>query len=264
MEPLPVFDKIPLTSHLDGSAIPVRTANGVLQRNRQGVVKRAAAAYRVTDPTAIAARLEPDGFTVSRCLSIRSAWRFGLEVTYPYQFGDPTEFRYRARILCGNTGRESLQIAPGALRVACLNQFHSDVIRIHHTDSAIEEFLLNPGRTLFNLREHCERVVQELDSLRGVALPLEYAMAVRAKPRLWKAFVPALTTYRRGAGSFGARTVDGWQLAQALTEIKRPSTVEAAAVLLRNREALRQGEHVAEYFDLFEPAKAVETATASA
>lgn len=251
---VPHFNKDILT--VDDMVLPVRTANGIRQRRKDGTLKRAAAAYQVTDPAPIMDKLQAAGFRVGRMVQFRSAWRFGLEVIFPKGdcgAGLAEDYMLRAKILCGNTGREALQIAPGALRAACMNQFHADVIRIRHTDPEIVKFLDDPVSPLYDLRDMMKGVANTVESFRGIRLPTAYGLVVTGRPRLGASIQGWLRTYRARHGEVGKPWVDAWDLVQALTETKKPTAVEAAAVLLRNADTVRQGGLVDDYFKIWEP-----------
>jgi hypothetical protein len=252
---VPEFGKAPVPDAESGRIKPVRTADGSFQRRKDGSVRHASRAYMPTDPAILIDRLQERGFKVGRMANFRSIWRFGLEVIYPEaDCGPSSEYGYRAKILCGNTGREALQIAPGALRFACMNQFHADVVHIRHTDSAIVDFMSDPATTLFGMRDMCQGIVDRLNGLRGLKLPIEYGFVLtEAHPRIGQRVIHHLVNYRHQSGDFGKRFVDAWDLCQALTEVKQPRTVNSAAALLRNTDTLRVGGRVEEYFKLWEP-----------
>lgn len=252
---VPSFAKDILTA--DGlPAIHVRTANGYRQRTSDGALKRAAKSYVVTDPGPLMDKLQAAGFRVGKMVQFRSSWRFGLEVIFPAaDCGPGAAYWHRAKILCGNTGREALQICPGALRLACMNQFHGDAIRIRHTDPDLVKFLDDPVTPLFDMRSLMQGVADTVESFRGIRLGTAYGFALTAggHPRLGVTATNWLRNYRARHGEVGKPWVDAWDLVQALTETKKPTAIKAADVLIRNADTVRAGGRVEEYFKIWEP-----------
>jgi hypothetical protein len=214
----------------------------VLQRRADGELHRSAKNYRVTSPFVIANRLEQAGFEVTQCVGLwshargarisdrrASPWRHGLEVAFPAGGLVPVAggdiYRSRARILLANTGRDSLKIALGALRLACTNQFTSCVLSMRHTDAAIDQFIEDPASVLLGLRDLAETTPLRLEALRGVPVPEAYYTAVYKFPRVATLVERELIRkYTEG---------DFWALAQALTGSRQPRAIRASMALLQ-------------------------------
>lgn len=233
----------------------VRTANGNIQRKADGQIKRASKAYITVDPTALAEKLEAAGFKLGKMAHFRSIWKFGWEVLFPEGDCGPSNdpYRTRAKILCVHNGREAFRVFPGAMRVACLNQFHGEAWSIRHTDAELRRFLEDPAGCLFNMRDAALGVLNTVESFRGIRLPVEYGLCVTGRPRLGATVQTWLRQYRLRHGEVGKPWVDAWDLCQALTEAKKPTATEAASVLIRNADTVRAGGRVDDYFKIWEP-----------
>lgn len=251
----------------------VRFANGQPQLRKDGTPHHAAKNFRTTDPREIMEKLEAAGFTVCRAESLfshtthdkggKSPWRFGIEARFPIdtqtiQHGLNTEYVDRVRILLAHNGRQALRIAPGALRLACTNQFTGAVISINHCNPEIDHFNTDPAAVLFSMRALCGDTVRSIEALHGRPFNQLLVDAIAEAPRLHKAVVRELDNYREDTESGCMSVYTAWSLVQALTATRSPRAIQAAAFILRDVSADRGGRtydtwraDMAPYFALF-------------
>lgn len=254
---------------------PVRTVNGKWQTRKDGTFIRAARNYRITDPTALAAKLEGSGFAVTKARTLfghaaadrgdawkRTPWKVGLEVTYPATTTDRlpgSTYTPRARILCAHTGRHALIMAYGELRLECTNQFTNGEVHVRHCDPEIDRIMEDPARVLWDLLERQGRFGGKIEALRGIGLASDYVTAIQANSeRLYQAYRRGIRETDRELGYQGWPATDpwiqdSWRHLQGLTRSRYPTLLRAASILVQARDRIINGERVEEYFDLLAP-----------
>lgn len=218
----------------------VITAEGTVQQD-----KTMSPRYRTVDPQLIGNKLAVAGFHVHHIPS-RSPFTSFLEVTYPNgsisdQTGD--KFKTVARAIFDHSGRRAVQICPGALRMACENQFYNPAICIRHDNEEIDHFLDDPAEVLNSLRGYGEFQVKQLDQCRGIGSADTIHNYLESRPRLQKRFYNSCSRYPDG--SLDAKVpFTLWSAFQGLTDTRSPALIKLASEGLqpKNITKLAAGE----------------------
>jgi hypothetical protein len=196
-----------------------------IHTKRNGEVRRASNAYRVTDPREIAEKLEAKGFSgltystriMDRVTHKRSPFLGVLCARYPGQeTGD--EHKDFVRFLLDHRGMESFKVQSGLLRLACANQFMAAPLCVRHTDPAIDAYLDDPSLAANVVRDGARMVQERLEMLRGVEGGTPLLCRVEAiAPRLGaKAFHKANPYRWKDQDNNGATM---WAALQGLTAV---------------------------------------------
>lgn len=186
--------------------------------------------YLTTDPNVIASKLTEAGFSCTihnpRAMKGRQFWNTivqARDMTREH-FGYVNE----ASIHCAHDGRHSLAIRPGALRLACYNQFQSAPIRIQHTDPALQDFLDNPADMVRDAILAGYTMAERVESLHGVG-DGHYALnrLAVAAPRLAVAAHRYIVQYQEQAGELSF-----WSVLQAFTAARKPGLLHLSNLAL--------------------------------
>jgi hypothetical protein len=202
--------------------------------------------YLIVDPYDIAAKLERLGATTKVIVLGRKGHRVAVEASMPQLHSDgypDSEYKSLVSILLTNDGRSAIRIQPGALRLACENQFYAAPHRIHHCSDLARDFLRDPTGVIQDFFGQSRQITDKLELL-------EFAPAAgfhllrslqQIKPRLAKAVGKDFHIYR---GKHPGKSTT-WSFLQALTAGHNRSLGNLATWLLETRyEDLSKGQLV--------------------
>lgn len=211
----------------------VELANG----ERRAQLKSASPRYTVADPEALGDQLRAAGCDVTTFQKLMTKrnhapnpWLAGLSVQLPLKrmdlVGEGNEtYVLTARILLRHDGNGAVRLEPGAMRLACENQFYAPArFSLSHVGREIVDFLDNPMPWVEATAAYGRELVERLGELKNAALdgrPLLNAIAI-AKPRIGAWVFRAAQTYEPTL----------WGAMQALTGTHRTGPEKLAALCL--------------------------------
>jgi len=202
----------------------VRNSLGLLEAEEKLAHKN----YTACCPEDIAKKLEGRGYGVSRQIRGRQAF---LEARLPG--GNLGDYRATAKIAFDHAGKRSVRIAPGALRMACYNQFTSaNQIRLHHCGADIKRFNERPWEFLEDLLAPAVEMANRIEALRPVIsnnLGRRWIHCLLGGyPKLLGKVLPRFSRY-----SLENRWIPGpWAVLQAFTDTHSPTLERAVGELV--------------------------------
>jgi len=204
---------------------------GIADLTLQG--KPASPRYFVTDPYELADKLRGSGcfgeIEVKELGRKKTrGWRHAVVAHEPAWVGDTVRPEYigNVSVFLDHTGKKPDMIRPGAIRVACENQFLGELMRFHHCRQEIRDFWIDPIPYLrAAIATGSRQVIADLESLRLVGdgrelLKLVDAATPRLGKRLYNAYVAS-----PGRGDF-------YQVLQGCTRSRSPGLSVAATEVL--------------------------------
>lgn len=203
--------------------------NGALQLRRDGRAVACSARYVTVDPYDIKVKLELEGFKVTRCHWSGSGRRALMEARYPdapdtrhsKPDGDYTDC---VRFLLDHTGRKSILVAVGALRIACENQFLAPALTFSHVSPLARDFSQRPATVAWYARRsaHPVTTMNRLEGLRGVPGEHLFDWLRETHPKLFEAAYRASEEYFRLEGN----QFTAWAVLQAMTATHKRSLID--------------------------------------
>jgi hypothetical protein len=199
----------------------------------QTQVMQADLRYFATDPETLAEKLRASGcfgnVTVEEVGRRKTrGWRHIVVAREPEWVGTTgrPEYLGNVSVLLDHTGKQADKIRPGAVRLACENQFVGAPIAMHHCRDEIRDFWLDPIPYLrAAIATGSRQIMNDLESLRGIGAAQDMLEVVtKASSRLGKKLYSA-TLDSPGACDF-------YQILQGCTRSRSPGLSLAATDVL--------------------------------